>query len=860
MTTRILWLSLIWTFCFLQISFAQIPTAPAATSGSIKGSIIDAQTKKALEFATISLYSTSDSLISGAITDALGDFQLKKVPFGQYYAKLTFMGYVTRRIDSIEISADKSYKMLGRLEIQADAQTQDEVEIIGEKSLLELGLDKKVFNVEKSDLANAENATEVLRGTPTIEVDKDEKVKVRGKMVQVYINGKPTGLTGENQAAVLRQIPANIIKKIEIITNPSAKHAPDGGSSGIINIVMKRNPLQGFTGSVRAGVGTNSRAWQKNGTGPLFNKYNGGLSLNYKSEKINLFSNFSTYQRNSFSSSESFNHNFLPDSSYYFNTIGDNQSGWQSLWGRVGMDYYFNDMHSLSLQVRASPNRSYGDGYTNYENFDIDSIQTGSDNRLNNSNSNGLRWTYNAVYSILFPQKDSAGNPILDDVGAMGENRELTFDVQYTTNNKRNENYFSEYHFGPTGELSTIYPDSQQTIDLDGNQEAWAKVDYSHPFKNKKSRLEIGYHFRWQMDRSDFNFYDFNFNQNTIENDSSRSNLFEYTQQIHALYGTFSHKFSDKWSAKLGLRLEQAFVNSILKNTNESFPWKYFQPFPSLHVSYQMNMKQQMTFSYSRRIQRPGIWSVNPFPSFNNPRYLWYGNPYLQPSFTNSLEVNYGHYLGMNSINVGLFGNYSNNESTSIQVIDSLTGVISSTPQNLAYNYQVGVELSTNLKFTKWLSMNLNGNIYRSHYEASTVDESLTYSSLGGYGNMYLNARFKFGLSISMGASSWYQFRNIQGRSIPTVWHWASMSQQLFNKKLRLSVWFQNPFFNNVSRSTSDTPNFVGNSESRWENRVFNFNLSYNFGKVNVKNKRRSKLESRTGGGGASGGGQGGGR
>jgi iron complex outermembrane receptor protein len=862
MTSKTLWIWLIAFIAVQQTTFAQMPMPQGAKNGTIKGSIIDAQTKKALEFATISVYTPSDSLISGAITDALGDFTLNKVPFGNYYAKLTFMGYVTRRIDSIEISAEKPFKMLGKLALQADAQTQDEVEIVGEKSLLELGLDKKVFNVEKSDLANAENATEVLRGTPTVEVDKDEKVKVRGKVVQVFINGKPTGLTGENQAAVLRQIPANTIKKIEIITNPSAKHAPDGGSSGIINIVMKRNPLQGFTGSVRLGTGTNARAWQKNGTGPLFNKYNGGLSLNYKTEKLNLFSNISAYQRNSFSISESFNQNFLPDSSYYFHTVGDNQNSWQSLWGRMGMDYYFNDMHSLSFQLRSSPNRNNSSGYTYFENFDIDSIQTGEDRRYNDNQSMGQNWTYNVVYSILFPEKDSAGNPILNNVGAMGENRELTFDLQYSTENDRNENLFSEYHYGQTGELSTIYPDSQRTLDLDKNQEIWAKVDYTHPFKDKKRRLEVGYHFRWRMDQSDFNFYDFDFNQNSLVNDSSRSNLFEYTQQIHALYGTYNHKFSDKWSAKFGLRIEQAFVNSVLKNTNESFPWRYFQPFPSLHVSYQMNMKQQMTFSYSRRIQRPGIWSVNPFPSFSNPRFLWYGNPYLQPSFTNSIEVNYGHYLGMNSINMGLFANYANNESTSIQVIDSITGVISSTPQNLAFNYQVGLELSTNLRFTKWLSMNLNGNFYRSHYDASAVDENLNYNTFGGYGNMYLNARFdKIGMSISMGGSSWFQFRDIQGRSIPQVWHWASVSQQLLKKKLRLSVWLQNPFFNNIYRSYRETPNFVGRTVSQWENRVFNISASYNFGKVNVKNKRRSKLQGRTDGGGSGGGGgQGGGR
>ncbi len=819
----------------------------------IQGSIVDAQSQKALEFATISVYNYSDSLISGAITDAQGLFVLKELPYGDYYAKASFMGYVTRQLDSIRISAASPIKQLGAIALQANAQTQEEVEIIAEKSLLELGLDKKVFNVEKSDLANAENATEVLRGTPSVEVDKDEKVKVRGKVVQVFINGKPTGLTGENQAAILRQIPANNIKKIEIITNPSAKYAPDGGASGIINIVMKQNRLQGFTGNVRVGTGTNGRAWQRNGTGPLFNKYNGGFALNYKSEKLNIFSNMSAYQNNSFSSGENFNHNFLPDSSYYFNTISDNTNSWQSIWGRLGMDYYINDMHTLSFQVRSSPNQSFSDGYVNYENFDIDSIPTGLDQRLNNTLGTGQNWTYNLVYTILFPELDSAGNRILDNAGAMGENRELTIDVQYSNNTDNNEQDFSEYRYGPTGELSSIFPDSQRTLDFNSTQEVWAKIDYTHPFQDKKRRLELGYHFRWRADQSDFNFYNYDFNNNQLLNDSNRSNRFRYTQQIHAVYGTYSQKFGKKWNAKLGLRLEQAYVNSVLLNTNESYPWDYFQLFPSLHCSYQMSEAQQMTFSYSRRIQRPGIWSVNPFPEFDNPRFLWLGNPYLEPSFTNSLEINYGQYMGMNSVNIGLFANYSNNQSLDIQTIDSI-GTIISTPQNLAYNYQFGLELSSNLRFTKWLSMNLNANFYQSHHNASALDEDLSYNTLGGYGNMYLNARFKFGMSISMGASTWYQVRDIQGRSIPYVWHWASINQQLFKQKLRISLWFQNPFVNNIYQSYRETANFRSLNVSRWENQVVNFSLSYNFGKVNVKNKRRSKLESRTGG--QSGGGQ----
>ena len=279
---------------------AQIPNIqmPPSTSGKIIGTVLDSETRKGLEFATISLYNYADSLLTGAITDQDGSFELKKIPFGHYYTKVYFMGYESYQSDSIHLSSEKSSINLNKIMLAQSPQGAEVVEIKAEKSLFQLGLDKKTFNVEKSDLANAENATEVLRGTPGIEVDKDETVKVRGKSVQVYINGKPTGLTGENQAAILRQLPANSIKSIEIITNPSAKESPEGGSSGIINIVMKKNSLLGFTGSVNAGVGSNAGAFLKeNPQGPWVNKYTAGFSLNYKTDKINIFSNISANKR-----------------------------------------------------------------------------------------------------------------------------------------------------------------------------------------------------------------------------------------------------------------------------------------------------------------------------------------------------------------------------------------------------------------------------------------------------------------------------------------------------------------------------------------------------------------------------------
>lgn len=853
-------LTVLLLFLFLQQSFGQSNPSdlPNPVVGKITGTVTDADTRKGLEFATISLYNYADSLLTGAITDSDGAFELSKIPEGKYYAKIYFMGYESHKSDSLHISSSQTFINLNRISLSPSPQGADVVEIKAEKSLLQLGLDKKVFNVEKSDLANAENATEVLRSTPSVEVDKDEAVKVRGKVVQVYINGKPTGLTGENQAAILRQIPANTIKSIEIITNPSAKESPEGGSSGIINIVMKKNTLQGFTGSVNAGVGTNAAAFRKeDAQGPWVNKYNSGFSLNYKSNKINIFTNINANQRGSFSFSETYRHNFQTDSSYYFNTYNNTLRNNQSIWGRAGMDIYLNDLNTLSFQVHSSPSRFDSESIMRYDNFDRDSIYTGMDKRLNLSNSNSNNWTYNVVYSIIIPEKDSTGKANLDKVGQMGENRELVFDLQYIDNKSQNNSDFSNLHYSRLGEFLNTAPDSQSIFTGSPHQELTFKTDYTHPFSKNKARLEVGYHFIWRLDGRDFDYENYDSHTESMVNDTSRSNDFKYIQQIHALYGTYSHQLSKKWSAKFGLRLEQVFVNSYLETTNETFRLKYFGVYPTLHFSYQMNESQQMTFSFSRRVQRPWIWSVNPFPSYNDPRYLWYGNPYLKPSYTNSLEVNYGKYWGQNSISVGLFGNYATGEWEYIQAVDSI-GVISSSPQNLGYNYQVGLEFSGNFQLTKIWSLNGSASVYQSYTDASKIDKSLSFSSLGGYSNFSTNVRFKFGLSLSVGASTWFQLREIQGRSIPNVWHWLSVSQQLLKKNLTLSIWFQNPFFVNQWRNYSQTAFFTTYSRSQWEARVLNVSARYNFGKVNVKKPRKSNLQNRMGGGDGGGGAPGG--
>jgi len=813
---------------------------------SIKGNVIDSTTKKPLEFAAVSLF-VGDSLTGGSITDIDGDFEIKNLEAGTYKLKFDYIGYRSKFLDTVKVKPENFVTNVGRIILAEEQNIQSEVVVKAEKSLMQLGLDKRTFNVEKSSLADAENATEVLRGTPGVTLDKDDAVKVRGKIVSIFINGKPTGLSGENQTAILKQIPANNIKSIEIMTNPSAKNAPDGGSGSIINIVLKKNNLQGFTGTLNAGFGTNALAFNENPEGYWFNKYNGGLSLNYKSRKFNIFSNINLNDRKSFNIGESYRYNMLPDSAYYFNTFNDDRNGSQSIWGRLGADFFINETNTLSFQVNSSPSRSNSNGLIKYDNFDIDSVMSGIDRRFNTNESFGNSTTYNMIYAIVFPEKDSNGAKILDKIGMMGENRELVFDLQYSDNRNNNSSFFNVKHYDIVDAEIAGNEEKQDISTLSNSYTAMFRADYTHPIPKKEMKFQSGYHLTLSNNRNDFRYLNFDTLSGEMQNDSSRSNIFSYKQQIQAVYGTFSHKWSKNWSAEYGLRLEYADVRPFLENTGQAFPWSYFGFFPTLNIACDLSETSQFGIEMGRQIGRPWIWDVNPFPSFTDPRFLYIGNPYLRPSYTNNIGFNYSKFIGKQSLNFSLYGSYSTAESTEITSINSTNGVLISTPQNLGNSFNGGFDFNGNFNFLKYFSLNSSINVYYDVMNADKIDKNLSYSTLGTSSSMYFNYKSKFGLSANLGFHFWYAARDIQGRTIPNVWHWASVTQNLHKDKLRLTLSANNPFFLNRWTVYTNTAFTQGYSRSIWENRVLNLRISYNFGKTAVKKQRASRLEGRTG-------------
>lgn len=857
------------------ITMAQRPGGPPGGRempkiAKISGIVYDSITQKPLEFATVSVYRMRDSaLVGGMITDERGKFMIDKLPIGRHRVTITYMGYQIVTVEPVRLPPSEPSADLGKIYLAPTEATLQTAEVTADKAIFQLGLDKKVFNVDKTNLGDSENATEVLRNTPTVEVDFDGNVKIRGSAVQVYINGKPTGLTGDSQAEILDQLPANTIKKVELITNPSAKYDPEG-ESGIINIVLKKNVLEGFTGSVNASVGTST--WVP------FRRYRGGLSLNFRNDKVNIFSNFSY----NYNERNSRNYNYrktttFNDTSFLEQYTNNTRIGNGGM-ARVGMDYYFDDYNTLTVAARIRPSGGGSKNRVQYDYFDANQIKQEISERLNDGTRNRFNMTYNVIYAKVFKQKKKGkkneAGPRRDNSadtgggrrwrgggngraagrsGTMGDKQELVIDLQYSMNNSLSENNFVEqFYYADWNEINTT-PDSQLTISNNGMHQGTMRIDYTHPF-SKKMKLEVGYkgNIRWLGNDFKSELYDYSLMQ--MVNDTGRTNNFQFLEQVHAVYATFAQQLG-KFRYKLGIRAEYTLATSeLVFPASEPFVNNYPSFFPSVHVSYELPKNQQIQAGFSRRIQRPSTWALNPFPSYSDPLNLRYGNPFLLPQYTNSVELSYVNYWkGGNTFMLTGFYRYNTDLMTRLRTVRP-DGVSVVTQYNFDKSHVWGAEMVTRFVPFKWWSFGITGSVYQNIQDGTNVNPEYSVNAISGNVNMNMNFNFKFGMRIALYA--WYSVPTLvaQGWTGGYTWNSFSISQKVLKNKGTVTLSIQNPILGGRYGFETEDVNFYQSGLREWEAPVFELRFSYRFGKVSVRNSR-SKNASRLGSSGDSGGG-----
>ncbi len=690
---------LVLSFFYLLYLSAQNTSEHIQNFGTVKGWILDSTNKQPLEYVNLMLFRENDSSkVHGTITNEKGAFILEKVPLGHYYIKISFMGYNSRFISGIFISAKKSTIHLGNIFFKLSASSLKEVIITADKPMITYGLDKKVIDVEKNITSTGGTAVDVLRNIPSVTVDADNNVSLRGQSnINILLNGRPSGMTGTK----LDQIPASSIENIEIITNPSAKYNPDG-MSGIINIKLKKKKTMGFNGMITVGAATGD-------------KYNGSVNINYNMKKINLFASydFRNDRRKGWGDLERTT-DLINDTSslliqhsktYRKNSVNNM---------KLGLDYFINPKNTITFQG------IFDNHYkTNYDHTDANNSLF----RINNPNpdlsiynsyifepENNNDFDYSMNYKKTFDKKG----------------KELTADLIYcNTNGFENENVNKQYYYLDTISNTLIKngdPIIQGTHTLGKYSSGTFQLNFVNPLKNPDSKYEAGLQAIYTNTDDDFKFSNYEISQWT-EN-KLRANHFIYTMQIYSAYGLYANTYKN-FNFQLGLRLENAFTKAEQKTSSQVFNKNYFSFFPSLHINRELNKTTEVQISYSRRINRPNGEALNPFIDYSHPESIHYGNPQLKPEYINSFELGGMKKIKKTTINTDLFYRQINDVIKRIITIDSQR-ISHMTYQNLSTGISYGIDFIAEQQLLKFWKLNANFSYFRTIIKGDKENTNLT--------------------------------------------------------------------------------------------------------------------------------------
>jgi len=701
--------------------------SPLFSQGKISGKVFDKKSGSPIEYATVAVLNAKDSsIVTGTVSESNGSFSVK-VANGRYLVRVSFMGYATFFYPNIlAINEKQSSISLGKIMIEPNAVLINEVVVTSERTMVEYQLDKRVVNVDKNIVSSGGTATDVLEQVPSVSVDNDGNVSLRGSSnVKVLINGRPYELMGNDLETLLEQIPASTVESVEVITNPSAKYDPEG-MSGIINIKLKDKTTGalGLNGVINLNAGTPLPFLIPDILPNVIPTTMGSISLNYTTEKYNLFFTLDGGMRSRGSFSSSSRERLRNGIAWSRDTM-DQYSIRSNYMGsmKIGGEYYFNEHNSLllSYQLRGGlRNRESQIFSTDLFNADhyLDYVQ--SDSNINKN----INHTFNVSYIRRFDEKD----------------REFTADVTFSMRHMSGQGLQEQKYENPLASFDNYY--LRETKSENFHQALNLKVNYVHPFA-EVWKLESGYEGRldWPNQNAEYFRTEYNYLTHLPYRyfDSISSTHFDYTQQTHAAYTTIGGKITDKLSAQAGLRLEYSYLLGYDVNhpTTDSVKKDYWKLYPTLHVSYEINKNNSMQLSYSRRVRRPHMWSLNPYLDVREGQELGFGNPNLDPEFTNAFELSYNLSLDKWNIYTCAYYRQTNNMMTQYGFVwDSISqlryswwipynsqydGYWASTWQNLDRGFNYGLELIVDWQILKWWKLNVSVNLYRSKIEGTAL-------------------------------------------------------------------------------------------------------------------------------------------
>jgi len=789
---------LIYSLLFILLTF----TIVSANNTPIEkvlifGKVLDFETKQPLEYATIIVKTQQGKIVTGGITDSKGIFHIE-ISKGTYNISIEFISFNTKTFSKIEINGNTD---LGTIFLEVNAEALEEIEIIAEKSTVEIRLDKKIYNVGKDMTVKGGTASDVLDNVPSVTVDVEGNVSLRGnENVRILVNGKPSGLVGLSGTDALRQLPADAIEKVEVITSPSARYEAEG-TAGILNIILRKGKAQGFNGSLSTSVG---------------NPDNFGIStnLNYRTKKANFFTNTGYSYRNA------------PGNSFsdvtYFDEIGDIESyrnekinydrERKGINTRFGVEYFLTDKSSIT-------------GTLLYRKSDGDDVSTNTIDILDN-------------------------NSIVLDSGLRVDNKEeedktIEYNLNYTKDfNKSGHRLTLDFQFGESEEdsFNSITSGSgTQTSEINStdekNTEFQFKGDYTLPI-NENTQFEFG--FKVDLDELNSDYVVEEYINDQFINNTNFSNTLNFQQDIFAVYSQYGKKIN-KFSYLLGLRAETTDRKISLVQNNETFNKKFTELFPTVNLGLEFNDTESITLGYSRRLRRPRHWFLNPFESRTSETYIRKGNVNLDPTYTNSFDLGYLKRWNKFTLNTSLYYQHSINNFEMVQteelrqVNDVETVVIIRTPVNLSTQDRFGYEFTANYNPFKWWRISNSFNFFKAVTKGNYDDVNYDSDDITWFTR--LTSRVTLPGKIEWQTRGMYRapFESAQSKREGMVMLNLAFSKDILKEKATLSLNISDLLNSRKRESTSFTPTTISQSEFQWRQRQVLLNFTYRF---NQKKKR----------------------
>ncbi|MEB2784719.1 outer membrane beta-barrel family protein [Algoriphagus persicinus] len=783
-------LSLFMSLLFCGAILAQ----QSSKKGVLSGVVLADGAGSPLPFASIGIYTKTDSLISGGLSDDDGRFQID-ISTGQYYALVEFMGYEPFKTDSFSISKDAPSHDLGQINMQSTAGDLEEVVVQGEKTTMELSLDKRIFNVGK-DLANAGGtANDILMNLPSISVDPEGNVRLRGSAnVRILIDGKPSGLVSFKGSSGLRQLPANMIERVEVITNPSARYEAEG-MAGVINIILKKENNQGFNGSFEVIVGTPTNLGFT-------------ANLNYRHKKINWFINYGLAYRRSPNVGELYQEVYGQDTTFILNQSNEGIVSGLNNNIRGGLDYYFNEKSILTLSYlwrRSDAHRitdiRYEDSWNTVDNLQSYSLRR-QDETEEEPNSE-----ISANYKRTFEQKG----------------HELTTTFTYLNYWENSDQLFTQNTFSPAGIENKAREQVQTSLNDEYENQYLAMLDYVKPF-GKEGKFETGFRTSFRRMKNDYIVQEKG-NDGEFSPIPGLDNIFLYDENIMAAYGIIGNK-TNNWSYQGGLRVENTDVKTILQETNEENPRKYTNLFPSAHLTYNITPENALQLSYSRRVQRPVYNDLSPYVTFSDSRNFFSGNPDLNPEYTNAFELGHIKYFDKGTLFSTVYYRSTNDKIERLRTVND-DGYSVTKPYNLNGENSFGVELSGDYRPKEWWKIDMNVNFFHANIDGSNIQADYTATTYSWLFRQTSRFTLNNGLDLQLRANYEARQKTAQGVRKGIFFMDISASKGIIQDRGTVTLNVTDVLNSRKNRYITEGANFYTEGSSQRQMRQINLTMNY---------------------------------